>query len=91
MIDSHDERFLVEPDTFGATPPLAPERREEALAYICDELCKYLEGRTQEELDVICEKHKLGRGAQPRLCCRSSDRKARSPHPISPETRRQSA
>lgn len=33
-----------------------PPEREERLAYICDELCKYREGRTQEELDAICEK-----------------------------------
>ena len=33
-----------------------PPEREKRLAYICDELCKYREGRTQEELDAICEK-----------------------------------
>ena len=55
MIDGHDERFLVERDTFGATAP-PPDQQEEALAYICDEVCKYREGRTQEELDGICAK-----------------------------------
>lgn len=33
---------------------------EETLAYVCDELCRFREGRTQEELDAICEKCKLG-------------------------------
>ena len=37
---------------------------EEALAYVCDELCRFREGRTQEELDAICEKCKLGSWAQ---------------------------
>lgn len=63
MIDGHDERFMVEPDIFGATaPPTPPERREETLAYICDELCKHrIPGRTQEELDAICEKCRVDR------------------------------
>lgn len=68
MIDGHDERFLVERDTFGATAP-PPDQREEALAYICDEVCKYREGRTQEELDARCAKCKVDRwaGAPPTL------------------------
>lgn len=68
MIDGHDERFLVERDTFGATAP-PPDQQEEALAYICDEVCKYREGRTQEELDGICAKCKVDRwaGAPPTL------------------------
>ena len=68
MIDGHDERFLVERDTFGATAP-PPDQQEEALAYICDEVCKYREGRTQEELDAICAKCKVDRwaGAPPTL------------------------
>jgi len=54
---------MVERDIFGATAlPPPPERREEALAYICDELCKYrVPGRTQEELDAICEKCRVDR------------------------------
>lgn len=50
MIDGHDERFLVELNTFG-------------------EVCKYREGRTQEELDAICAKCKVDRwaGAPPTL------------------------
>lgn len=124
MIDGHDERFMVEPGTFGEACQLytdeghrvnmmlpiraelatvsphdfeegemftgctvqtlkcrrcgmesfawskgtAPEQ-EETLAYICDEVCKYREGRTQEELDAICEKCKVNRwaGAPPGL------------------------
>ena len=68
MIDGHDERFLVERDTFGATAP-PPDQREDALAYICDEVCKYREGRTQEELDARCAKCKVDRwaGAPPTL------------------------
>lgn len=62
MIDGHDERFLVERDTFGATAP-SPDQQEEALAYICDEVCKYREGCTQEELDAICAKCKADRWA----------------------------
>ena len=62
MIDGHDERFLVERDAFGvAAPPLG--QQEEALAYICDEVCKYREGRTQEELDAICANCKVDRWA----------------------------
>lgn len=61
MIDGHDERFLVERNTFGATVP--PPEQEEALAYICDEVCKYREGCTQEELDAICAKCKVDRWA----------------------------
>lgn len=37
---------------------------EETLAYVCDELCRFREGRTQEELDAICEKCKLESRAQ---------------------------
>ena len=118
MIDGHDERFLVEHNTFGEVCNLytdeghrvnvaLPSRaglaivsphdfeegetftgctvqtlkcrrcgmesfawskepapgQEEALAYICDEVCKYREGRTQEELDAICAKCKVDRWA----------------------------
>ena len=125
MIDDHDERFLVEHNTFGEVCNLytdeghrvnvalpsraglaivsphdfeegetftgcsvqvlkcrrcgmesfawskgtAPEQ-EEALGYVCNEICRFREGRTQEELDAICEKCKLeswarGRGPGP--------------------------
>lgn len=124
MIDGHDERFLVERNTFGEVCNLytdeghrvnvaLPSRaglaivsphdfeegetftgctvqtlkcrrcgmesfawskepapgQEETLAYICDEVCKYREGRTQEELDAICAKRKVDRwaGAPPTL------------------------
>lgn len=124
MIDGHDERFMVERNTFGevcnpytdeghrvnvALPSRAglaivsPHEfeegetftgctvqtlkcrrcgmesfawskepapgQEETLAYICDEVCKYREGRTQEELDAICAKCKVDRwaGAPPTL------------------------
>lgn len=124
MIDGHDERFLVERNTFGEACNLytdeghrvnvaLPSRaglaivsphdfeegetftgctvqtlkcrrcgmesfawskepapgQEETLAYICDEVCKYREGRTQEELDAICAKCKVDRwaGAPPTL------------------------
>ncbi len=124
MIDGHDERFLVEHNTFGEVCNLytdeghrvnvaLPSRaglaivsphdfeegetftgctvqtlkcrrcgmesfawskepapgQEETLAYICDEVCKYREGRTQEELDAICAKCKVDRwaGAPPTL------------------------
>ena len=118
MIDGHDERFLVEHNTFGEVCNLytdeghrvnvaLPSRaglaivsphdfeegetftgctvqtlkcrrcgmesfawskepapgQEETLAYICDEVCKYREGRTQEELDAICAKCKVDRWA----------------------------
>lgn len=124
MIDGHDERFMVEPGTFGETCQFytdeghrvnmmlpiraelatvsphdfeeretftgctvqtlkcrrcgmesfawskgtAPEQ-EKTLAYICDEVCKHREGRTQEELDAICEECRVGRwaGAPPGL------------------------
>lgn len=48
------DEAIVEPDAFG--PACEPE---ETLAYVCDELCRFREGRTQEELDAICEKCKL--------------------------------
>ena len=124
MIDGHDERFMVERNTFGEVCNLytdeghrvnvaLPSRaglvimsphdfeegetftgctvqtlkcrrcgmesfawskepapgQEETLAYICDEVCKYREGRTQEELDAICAKCKVDRwaGAPPAL------------------------
>ena len=124
MIDDHDERFLVEHNTFGEVCNLytdeghrvnvaLPSRaglaivsphdfeegetftgctvqtlkcrrcgmesfawskepapgQEETLAYICDEVCKYREGRTQEELDAICAKCRVDRwaGALPTL------------------------
>ena len=68
MIDGHDERFMVERNTFGATAP-PPDQQEEALAYICDKVCKYREGHTQEELDAICAKCKVDRwaGAPPAM------------------------
>lgn len=37
---------------------------EELLAYVCDEVCRFREGRTQEELEAICEKCKLESWAQ---------------------------
>jgi len=40
---------------------------EEALAYVCDELCRFRDGRTQDELDAICEKCKLGSWVQVKL------------------------
>lgn len=46
-------------------PAPGPEQ-EEALSYVCDELCRFREGRTQEELDAICEKCKLESWAQAR-------------------------
>lgn len=129
MIDGHDERFMVERNTFGEVCGLytdeghrvnvaLPSRaglavmsphdfeeggtytgctvqtlkcrhcgmesfawskelspgQEETLAYICDEVCKYREGRTQEELDAICAKCKVDRwaGAPPTLTLREA-------------------
>ena len=64
IVSDLDECFMVSPDIFEATaPPPSFKRQEEALAYICDEVCKYREGRAQEELDAICEKCRLGRSA----------------------------
>lgn len=51
LLDRDDA--VVEPDAFGDVVD------EETLAYVCDELCRFREGRTQEELDAICEKCKL--------------------------------
>lgn len=45
-------------ESFAWSKEPGPEQ-EEALAYVCDELCRFREGRTQEELDAICEKCKL--------------------------------
>lgn len=55
-------------ESFAWSKGPAPEQ-EETLAYICDEVCKYREGRTQEELDAICAKCKVDRwaGAPPTL------------------------
>lgn len=50
-------------ESFAWSKGPGPEQ-EEALAYVCDELCKFREGRTQEELDAICEKCKLERWAK---------------------------
>lgn len=52
-------------ESFAWSKGTAPEQ-EEALAYVCDELCKFREGRTQEELDAICEKCKLENWARNR-------------------------
>lgn len=55
-------------ESFAWSKAPGPER-EETLAYVCDELCKFREGRTQEELDAVCETCKLERltgGARPR-------------------------
>ena len=38
-------------ESFAWSKEPAPGQ-EETLAYICDEVCKYREGRTQEELDA---------------------------------------
>lgn len=37
---------------------------EELLGYVCDEICRHREGRTQEELDAICEKCKVEQWVQ---------------------------
>ena len=62
-------------ESFAWSKGLAPEQ-EEALAYICDEVCKYREGRTQEELDTICARCKVDRwaGAPPTLTHQSGAR-----------------
>ena len=52
-------------ESFAWSKEPGPEQ-EEALAYVCDEVCKFREGRTQEELDAICEKCKVERWAQSR-------------------------
>ena len=52
-------------ESFAWSKEPSPEQ-EEALAYVCDEVCKFREGRTQEELDAICEKCKVERWAQSR-------------------------
>lgn len=36
---------------------------EGLLGYVCDEVCRFREGRTQEELDAICDKCKVERWA----------------------------
>ncbi|MCQ5026816.1 hypothetical protein NE612_08185 [Oscillibacter valericigenes] len=52
-------------ESFAWSKEPSPEQ-EETLAYVCDELCRFREGRTQEELDAICEKCKVERWAQGR-------------------------
>lgn len=52
-------------ESFAWSKGPGPEQ-EETLAYVCDELCRFREGRTQEELDAICERCKLERWAQGR-------------------------
>ena len=52
-------------ESFAWSKEPSPEQ-EEALAYVCDEVCKFREGRTQEELDAICERCKVERWAQGR-------------------------
>lgn len=53
-------------ESFAWSKEPAPGQ-EEALAYICDEVCKHREGRTQEDLDAICARCKVDRwtGAPP--------------------------
>lgn len=64
LLDREDR--AVDPDHFapGAVEHPFPRSFEALLAYVCDELCKFREGRTQEELDAICERCKLERWAQ---------------------------
>lgn len=45
---------------------------EELLAHVCDELCQFRAGRTQEELDAVCKKCKLER-----LASEADDRELR--------------
>ena len=52
-------------ESFAWSKEPSPEQ-EEALAYVCDEVCRFREGRTQEELDAICERCKVERWAQGR-------------------------
>lgn len=52
-------------ESFAWSKGPGPEQ-EEALAYVCDEVCRFREGRTQEELDAICEKCKVERWARGR-------------------------
>ncbi len=59
LLDRDDA--VVEPNTFGDACEFYDE---ESLAYVCDELCRFREGRTQEELEAICEKCKLESWAQ---------------------------
>ena len=56
-------RCGMESFAWSKGPGPGPEQ-EEALAYVCDEVCRFREGRTQEELDAICEKCKVERWAQ---------------------------
>ena len=50
-------------ESFAWSKEPSPEQ-EETLAYVCDELCRFREGRTQEELDAICEKCKVEQWVQ---------------------------
>ena len=54
-----------------AEQPL-PRSSEELLAHVCDELCQFRAGRTQEELDAVCKKCKLER-----LASEADDRELR--------------
>ena len=72
LLDREDR--AVDPDHFApgmAERPL-PKSSEELLAHVCDELCRFRAGRTQEELDAICEKCKLER-----LASEADDRELR--------------
>ena len=53
-------------ESFAWSKEPSPEQ-EEALSYVCDEVCRFREGRTQEELDAICEKCKLESWARARM------------------------
>ena len=61
LLDREDRG--VDPDHFapGMMEQPLPRSSEELLSHVCDELCRFRAGRTQEELDAICEKCKLER------------------------------
>lgn len=72
LLDREDR--AVDPDHFapGVVEQPLPKSSEELLAHVCDELCQFRAGRTQEELDAVCEKCKLER-----LASEADDRELR--------------
>ena len=72
LLEEGEEAVDLDHFAPGVVEQPLPRSSEELLAHVCDELCQFRAGRTQEELEAICEKCVLER-----LASEADDRELR--------------
>ena len=72
LLEKGEEAIDLDHFAPGMVEQPLPRSSEELLAHVCDELCQFRAGWTQEELDAVCKKCKLER-----LASEADDRELR--------------